>query len=145
MEITEYSSFEQIDKKCLVDLIESGFGKKLAEDYFEYVHPSKIIVAGDYSGLMLLEKIHGDIYYLDKFVVKKEFQSNRIGRLLWNKIAESKVLWRARIDNQVSAFYSKACHRNYICDSWNIYGINLSEEEFEHYLNYALSKKPTLF
>src|SRR3989344_9303048 len=105
IELIKADNFGQLDKKKLEALIEDGFGKELAKDYFDNLNPGAVYVAqlgGKYVGAIVLERTEMGIAYLDKYVVSGEFQHNGIGSKLWDEMiknengngTEPKIFWR---------------------------------------------------
>ena len=154
MEIRRFHSFDELDKAKFTCLIESGFGKKLVPDYFEYANPVLICLAesgGSYAGAIVVEQIPEieDAYYLDKIVVEEEAQGQGIGKLLWAELNghAPKLAWRAKKDNPIIEFYAKQADTvisfpkgsDYI---FFFYGIKV--QDIQKALEYAINKKPTL-
>ncbi|MBD3310798.1 GNAT family N-acetyltransferase [Candidatus Woesearchaeota archaeon] len=141
--------FDQLDRQKLADLLESGSGMKLTEDYFGYARPSYICIAEGaeaYKGVIIVEDIDDDVRYLDKIVVGRQHQGNGIGRHLWYILLRDaeKLVWRARPDNPISRFYEDQCDGKQKADAWMIYWKGLTPRELAKGIGYALAKKPTL-
>lgn len=149
MQLTKFKSFEQVDREKLKEVIESGFGKKLVEDYFEYTLVDSVYVAqhnDKYAGAAVLEQISNDHFYLDKWVVAEGFQNNGVGTMLWLAVAEHahKLTWRAKPENKANQMYINACSGMQKFDKWIIYWKGISPDEIANGIAYSLQKKETL-
>lgn len=147
MEITKKYSFDDINKLAFRQLIETGFGKALDKNYFDYCSPDSIILAEEkdkYPGAVVVESITSDIKYLDKIVVSPEYQGNGLGGLLWDML-EDKLVWRAMQGNPIRKFYEKQCDGMQFWNPWTVYWSGLDINEIPMGIDYALAKKPTLY
>ena len=148
MKYIKLNSFESISKEKFKELIKSGFGGKLVNDYFEYVVPEHIYLAycdDIYCGAIVTEKIMPGLSYLDKIVTKKEHQGNGIGKNLWAMLDnKTKLLWRAKTNNPINSFYMNQCSGMQKTGKWIIYWTGLNPEELKAGIKYALDKKPTV-
>ena len=156
IELIKADNFGQLDKKKLEALIEDGFGKELAKDYFDNLNPEAVYVAqlgGRYIGAIVLERTEMGIAYLDKYVVSGEFQHNGIGSKLWDEMIENenskvgtgpRIFWRAKPDNKHIPSYMKKCDGMQKRDGWHVFWVGLNPEELDKAINYALAKRETL-
>jgi len=147
MEFEQVKTFEELDKQAFCELVQSGFGRKLVSDYFDYVKPEFVCVAkqdGVYYGAIVVERVAGALLYLDKIVVRKESQGNGIGKELLQYLNQTKLIWRAKPQNPINASYMKHCDGMQKQDGWIVYWKGLNPEEIAQGIAYAMSKKPTL-
>lgn len=100
------SSFAGLDRSKIRKLLESSFGKKLSEGYFDG-EIRLVILDRDYKGIAVVREIDG-IPYLDKFAVAPEYQSNGVGKRIWNQLVEESpsFIWRASENNPINGWYS---------------------------------------
>jgi acetylglutamate kinase len=112
-------------------LVESGFGRKLAPDYFEQTAPFRVFVSEHYRAALILTLEEG-IPHLDKFAVSEDAQGEGLGRAAWQvmRAATPRLFWRSRSDNPVNDFYfdeSDGCLKG---EKWNVfwYGLESFEE-----------------
>ncbi len=149
MDYKKYSSLRDINKKQFQELVKSGFGKDLIQGYFEYVNPKYICLAEtneSYLGGIVVESMGEDIYYLDKIVVAKDCQNQKIGSNLWKILNGDikKLVWRARKENPIINFYTEQCEGMQKVDDWVIFWKGLNPDELKKGIKYAKGKKVTL-
>jgi acetylglutamate kinase len=104
--IRRVDGWGDIDRARFAELIESGFGRALADDYFDVVTPLRVYVSEQYRAAIVLVSIDGGVY-MDKFAVVEDAQGEGLGRALWDVMhAETPTLfWRSRRDNRINDFY----------------------------------------
>ena len=130
--VTEWS---QLDLPRLQALIESGFGRKLAPDYFERTQPYRLYVTEHYRAALVLtleqREQGGGIPHLDKFAVADDAQGEGLGRAIWHAMRNEvpKLFWRARPDNPVNDFYFDEADGCLKGERWNVFWYGL--EDFE--------------
>jgi|TARA_B100002003_G_C14149383_1_gene552777 acetylglutamate synthase len=145
-----FTSFDDLDKVKFQNLIASGFGKYLVDDYFKYLNPAYINVVedmeGNYIGATVTEEFKEGLYYLDKLVVAKDYQNNGIGKKLWDCVIEqsSKLVWRAKPLNHINKIYVRECEGMQKFEPWFVYWKGLDPVELVEGIGYALDKKETL-
>jgi acetylglutamate kinase len=120
-----------LDREKIRSLVESGFGRRLAPDYFEKVQPWRVFVSEHYRAVLILTLEEG-IPHLDKFAVSEDAQGEGLGRAAWQvmRAATPRMFWRSRWDNPVNDFYfdeSDGCVKG---EKWNVfwYGLESFEE-----------------
>jgi len=131
-----FDSWEGLDLDKLKALVESGFGRQLAPDYFEKVHPHRIFVSEHYRAALIITLEEG-IPHLDKFAVSEDAQGEGLGRAAWQvmRAAVPRLFWRARWDNPVNDFYfdeSDGCVKG---EKWNVFWYGL---ETFHEISFAV-------
>ena len=145
------SSWSELDLSRLRSLIESGFGRDLAADYFERTKLLRAYVSENYRAAVILlsaelEGGHSHVY-LDKFAVLDEAQGEGLGRAVWQVMREEtpQLFWRSRHGNIVNHFYYSesdgCCKLPNFKAFW--YGID-DFGEIEACVDYCRAKVPTL-
>jgi len=145
------SSWSELDLSRLRSLIESGFGRDLAADYFERTKLLRAYVSENYRAAVILlsaELKDGSSHvYLDKFAVLDEAQGEGLGRAVWQVMREEtpQLFWRSRHGNIVNHFYYSesdgCCKLPNFKAFW--YGID-DFGEIEACVDYCRAKVPTL-
>jgi acetylglutamate kinase len=127
-----HTAWKKLDQKKLKTLIESGFGRRLAPDYFTRTKPYRIYASEHYrAALVLTEEVFSDgerVPHLDKFAVADDAQGEGLGRAAWQVMrAETpQLFWRSRSDNTVNEFYfieADGCIKG---ERWNVYWYGLT-------------------
>jgi len=145
------SSWSELDLSRLRSLIESGFGRDLAADYFECTKLLRAYVSENYRAAVILlsaglEDGRSHVY-LDKFAVLDEAQGEGLGRAVWQVMREEtpQLFWRSRHGNIVNHFYYSesdgCCKLPNFKAFW--YGID-DFGEIEACVDYCRAKVPTL-
>jgi acetylglutamate kinase len=134
--VLDFPGWEGLDLDKLKALVESGFGRKLAPDYFEKVQPWRVFVSEHYRAALILTLEEG-IPHLDKFAVSEDAQGEGLGRAAWQvmRAATPRLFWRSRWDNPVNDFYfdeSDGCLKG---EKWNVFWYGL--EDFDE-IRYAV-------
>ena len=115
-----------LDLERLRELIESGFGRKLAPSYFEVTTPWRVFVSEHYRAALVLTNEEG-IPHLDKFAVSEDAQGEGLGRAAWQVMRDAtpRLFWRSRCENTVNDFYfdqSDGCLKS---PKWNVFWYGL--------------------
>ncbi|CAN5192137.1 acetylglutamate kinase [soil metagenome] len=118
--------WDGLDLDKLKTLIESGFGRKLAPDYFETTIPYRVFVSEHYRAALVLTMEEG-IPHLDKFAVSEDAQGEGLGRAAWQVMhdATPKLFWRSRSENPVNDFYFDECDGCLKGAKWNVFWYGL--------------------
>jgi acetylglutamate kinase len=129
--VLAFEGWQGLDLGKLKALVESGFGRKLAPDYFDKVQPYRVFVSEHYRAALILTLEEG-IPHLDKFAVSEDAQGEGLGRAAWQvmRAATPRLFWRSRWDNPVNDFYfdeSDGCVKG---ETWNVfwYGLESFDE-----------------
>ncbi len=144
-----YESFDKINIGKLTQLIESGFGKNLVQDYFQIEPIKKIIMEEDYDGAAILQDYKG-WDYIDKFVVSEKSRGNGLGSKLFSEILlhHKNIFWRSRHDNYLNNRYMKNIINNkggcQAGNKWIVYWIGEPYDNIGDLIKYASNKKDTL-
>jgi acetylglutamate kinase len=125
-----------LDLGKLKGLVESGFGRKLAEDYFERVRPYRVFVSEHYRAALILTLEEG-IPHLDKFAVSEDAQGEGLGRAAWQVMRDAtpRLFWRSRWDNAINDFYFDEADGCIKGPKWNVFWYGL--EHFDE-IRYAV-------
>jgi acetylglutamate kinase len=134
--IRSVGSWKGLDLKRLKTLVESGFGRKLALDYFKTTEPYKVFVSEHYRAALILtlETPKGGIGipHLDKFAVSDDAQGEGLGRAAWQVMRADtpQLFWRSRADNPINEFYFDEADGCLKGEQWNVfwYGLESFDE-----------------
>jgi acetylglutamate kinase len=115
-------SWDELDLPRLRTLVESGFGRALAPDYFERTRLHRAYVSEHYRTAIILTREDAGIY-LDKFAVLDEAQGEGLGRAVWQVMREEtpRLFWRSRRGNPVNAFYFAECDGCLKQPEWKVF------------------------
>ena len=105
------SSWDDLDLPRLRGLIESAFGRRLVDDYFETTPLHRAYVSENYRAAVIVldASVTGaGCTYLDKFAVLDDAQGEGLGRAVWQVMREEnpRLFWRSRHGNAVNTFYN---------------------------------------
>ncbi len=120
--------WQDVDLARMRDLVESSFGRRLVDDYFEHVIPRHVYVSENYRAAMIITEEEG-LPYLDKFAVSAEAQGEGLGRAVWQAMRSDypHLFWRSRRDNRVNAFYDGECDGTLKCGHWKAYWYGIDD------------------
>ncbi len=125
------TSWDETDLSRLKSLVESGFGRKLAPDYFQKHEPYRIFISEHYRAALILTLENG-IPHLDKFAVSDDAQGEGLGRAAWQIMRANtpRLFWRSRADNPVNDFYFDEADGCLKGEQWNVfwYGLESFDE-----------------
>ncbi len=152
--IRTYTSYNEIDACEFCSLVEDGFAceqgtRRLVDNYSNIVNPKKIFLAendGVYLSAIVIEDTGHGFSYMDKFVTRRKYQKNGIGKKLFETVLkeENKMCWRAKSDNPVIDFYKKMAPDYIISGEWHCFWKALDSTEIPNAIDYCLSKEETL-
>ena len=128
--VLRFESWAGVDKARMRELIESSFGRRLVDDYFERTRAFRIYVSENYRAAMILT-MEGKLPYLDKFAVLDDAQGEGLGRAVWQVMREENpsLFWRSRNGNPVNHFYyaeSDGCMKQ---PRWKVFWYGLEDME----------------
>jgi acetylglutamate kinase len=144
--VQRHDSWSGVDLPRMRELIESSFGRKLVDDYFERTTPFRIYVSENYRAAMILLEVDG-LVYLDKFAVLDDAQGEGLGRAVWLLMREENpsLFWRSRHGNQVNPFYyaeSDGCFKQ---PRWKVFWYGLDDfATIERCVAHCATRQPTL-
>ena len=140
------AAWDQLDLPRLRGLIESSFGRRLREDYFERTPLLRAYVSENYRAAVILTAETEGVY-LDKFAVLDDAQGEGLGRAVWKLMREEtpELFWRSRQDNPVNAFYNAESDGCIKQGHWKAfwYGIE-GFERIERCVAHCAGRPPTL-
>lgn len=122
------TSWEELDLTRLRALIESSFGRRVVDDYFQRTRLLRAYISEHYRAAIILTEEDG-VPYLDKFAVLDEAQGEGLGRAVWKVMREEtpQLFWRSRHNNQVNIFYyaqSDGCFKQ---ERWKVFWCGLTD------------------
>ncbi len=120
--IDMFSSWKGVDRERLATLLEASFGRRLRPGYLDHLKLTRLYVSRSYRAALILTSEFG-IPYLDKFAVAEEAQGEGLGRTAWRLMREEtpQLLWRARTEHPIHAFYVDQCDGFVRRGRWNVY------------------------
>ncbi len=144
--IRTVSSWDELDRDRLAELISSGFGRQLAPDYFDTVTPLQVYVSEHYrAAIVLLE--HGGHVYMDKFAVVEDAQGEGLGRAIWDvmRAEHPRLFWRSRRRNPINEFYFAHADGAVKLDDWTVFWTGMTDwESIRTAVDAARSRPATL-
>ena len=144
--VFRFESWEGIDHARMRELIESSFGRKLVDDYFERTTPYRVYVSENYRAAMILTEAEG-LVYLDKFAVLDDAQGEGLGRAVWLVMREENpsLFWRSRHGNQINHFYYAESDGCYKQERWKVFWYGLDGfDTIARCVNHCAVRQPTL-
>ncbi len=144
--VLRVTSWDQLDRKRLHSLIESGFGRVLAPDYFEKTKLLRAYVSENYRAAVILLDA-GRHIYLDKFAVLDDAQGEGLGRAVWQVMREEtpQLFWRSRHNNLVNYFYYAESDGCYKLADFKAFWYGIHEfDEIAACVDYCRNRVPTL-
>ncbi|PZO07041.1 MAG: acetylglutamate kinase [Lysobacteraceae bacterium] len=140
------TSWKKLDLKRLKSLVESGFGRKLAPDYFQKTNLYKAYVSEHYRAALLITLEDG-IPHLDKFAVSDDAQGEGLGRAAWQVMRSemNQLFWRARAGNAVNDFYFDEADGCLKGEKWNVFWYGLDGwEQIRYAVDHCITRPATL-
>lgn len=144
--VFRFESWDGIDRARMRELIESSFGRKLVDDYFERTTPYRVYVSENYRAAMILTEAEG-LVYLDKFAVLDDAQGEGLGRAVWLVMREEnpKLFWRSRHGNQINHFYYAESDGCYKQERWKVFWYGLDGfDTIARCVSHCAVRQPTL-
>jgi bifunctional N-acetylglutamate synthase/kinase len=144
--VFRFDSWEGIDRERMRGLIESSFGRKVVDDYFDRTTPYRIYVSENYRTAMILTNEDG-LIYLDKFAVLDDAQGEGLGRAVWLVMREENpsLFWRSRHGNQVNHFYYAESDGCYKQERWKVFWYGLDGfDTIAKCVAHCATRQPTL-
>jgi len=144
--VLQASRWDELDLVRLRGLIDSAFGRKLVDGYFESTKLKQAYVSENYRAAIVLIEAEGRTY-LDKFAVLDDAQGEGLGRAVWQVMREQNpsVFWRSRHGNAVNPFYyseSDGCLKQ---EKWKVFWYGMDGfDEIAACVGYAGRRTPTL-
>ena len=145
-QVRKVTSWKKLDLKRLKVLVESGFGRKLAPDYFERTKLLKAYVSEHYRAALLITEENG-LPHLDKFAVSDDAQGEGLGRAAWQVMRADtpQLFWRARSGNPINDFYFDEADGCLKGEKWNVFWYGLEGwEQIRFAVDHCLARPATL-
>lgn len=145
-QVRKVTSWKKLDLKRLKALVESGFGRKLAPDYFERTKLLKAYVSEHYRAALLITEENG-IPHLDKFAVSDDAQGEGLGRAAWQVMRADtpQLFWRARNGNPINDFYFGEADGCLKGERWNVFWYGLEGwDQIRFAVDHCLARPATL-
>lgn len=122
-----FDGWDEVDRERLAELISSGFGRRLAPDYFETVRPLRVYVSEHYRAAIVLVE-HAGAVYMDKFAVVEDAQGEGLGRAIWDVMRgeNPSLFWRSRRRNPINEFYFTHADGAVKLDEWTVFWYGMS-------------------
>jgi acetylglutamate kinase len=144
--IKRHDGWKGIDRKRFKALLESGFGRRLAHDYFERTQPYRIYLSEHYRAALVITLEDG-VPHLDKFAVADDAQGEGLGRAAWQvmRAQTPELFWRSRPDNPVNEFYFGEADGCIKGERWNVFWYGLhSFDAIRSAVDHCRARPPTL-
>ncbi|BAI75430.1 N-acetyl-gamma-glutamyl-phosphate reductase (plasmid) [Azospirillum sp. B510] len=144
--VSRATCWDELDLTRLRMLIESSFGRRLVEDYFQRTRLLRAYVSENYRAAVILTEEDG-VPYLDKFAVLDEAQGEGLGRAVWKVMRKEtpQLFWRSRHKNQINIFYyaqSDGCFKQ---EKWKVFWCGLDDfSQIEKCVAHCAVRRPTL-
>ncbi len=138
--IHHFQGLEGVDHARLLELLETAFGKKLAEtDFLNNV--THAYIEGNYRGAVLLEE-HPAGLYLSKFAVGKEARGEGLALELWREVHQNHeaLFWRSNEHNPFNSWYHKQSDGHHHADKWQIFWRGVSTAEISCIIEYCCAR-----
>jgi hypothetical protein len=138
--ILQYDDTEAIDRKRLIQLLESSFGNSLSSDTFmetgSYAYLEK-----EYPGSVLFEE-HDDGLYLSKFAVGREARGEGLALELWRDVCKNhdSLFWRSNVSNRFNSWYSKQADGYHISGKWQTFWRGISAERISECIAFCCER-----
>ncbi len=126
--VLRHAGWQGVDLPRLRTLIESSFGRRLVNDYFERTRPERVYVSENYRAAMILTR-EGDLTYLDKFAVLDAAQGEGLGRAIWEvmRAENPRLFWRSRHGNGINPFYYAESDGSWKQPRWKVFWYGISD------------------
>ena len=144
--VLRITSWDEIDRDRLRELIESSFGRRLSADYFEQTRLFRAYISENYRVAVILTDEDGHTY-LDKFAVLDDAQGEGLGRAVWQVMRDEnpRLFWRSRNGNIINHFYYAESDGCYKQEKWKVfwYGIE-GFKDIERCVEHCRTRPATL-
>jgi len=144
--VRKVTRWDEMDLGRLRGLVERGFGRKLAPDYFETTKLLKAYVSEHYRAALLITDEDG-LPHLDKFAVSDDAQGEGLGRAAWQVMRDDtpQLFWRAREGNPVNDFYFAEADGCLKGETWNVFWYGLEGwDQIRYAVDHCLARPATL-
>jgi hypothetical protein len=142
--IERHAGFNDVDRGRLRGLIESAFGRPLAEGALEpggrlERQTESLYLEENYLGAAMLSQTPVGPY-LTKFAVERQAQGEGIGTDLWTVFTRDYPVffWRARPANPITPWYVKQCDGLVRLPEWHVFWRGLPPDRIPQAVDHAL-------
>ena len=145
-QVRKVTRWDDLDLDRVRALVERGFGRKLAPDYFEKTPLLKAFVSEHYRAALLITEEDG-LPHLDKFAVSDDAQGEGLGRAAWQVMRADtpRLFWRARNGNPVNDFYFDEADGCLKGEQWNVFWYGLEGwDQIRYAVDHCLARPATL-
>ncbi|WP_229668489.1 acetylglutamate kinase [Arenimonas soli] len=145
-QVRKVTRWDELDLARVRALVERGFGRKLAPDYFEKTPLLKAFVSEHYRAALLITDEDG-LPHLDKFAVSDDAQGEGLGRAAWQVMRADtpQLFWRARSGNPVNDFYFDEADGCLKGEQWNVFWYGLEGwDQIRYAVDHCLARPATL-
>jgi len=139
-EVQIYTSYEELDRPRLTQLLESSFRKRLVPGFFD--HPLlRVYLEPGYHAAAIIEP-SAVAPVLSKFAVDPLAQGAGLGRDLWDAFTQDfpSIIWRARSTNPICSWYAWQCQGLVRGERWTTYFRGIPASEVPRVIEEMLSR-----
>jgi bifunctional N-acetylglutamate synthase/kinase len=138
--ITRHDGYTGIDLPRLKALLTSSFGRAPNPQMFERPIRHVYVADGHRGAALVADTPLGG--YLSKFAVTREAQGEGIGQDLWGALTTDyrSLLWRARSENPIRAWYERQCQGRFEVGAWTVYLRGISPDNAADAIAFALAQ-----
>lgn len=139
-DILHFLGLESIERKRLLSLLETSFGRKLASEAFlENVAHAYIETA--YRGAVLLEE-HPAGLYLSKFAVGREARGEGVALELWREVCRNHgaLFWRSNVSNPFNSWYHKQADGHHAAGKWQVFWRGVSADDISTIIGFCVDR-----
>jgi len=138
--ILHLSDPTKLDRPRLIELLESSFGKPLAQHaFFDTV--AHAYIDADYRGAVLLESAPPGLY-LSKFAVGRAARGEGLAQELWTEVCQnhSAFFWRSAASNPFNAWYRQQADGQHRTPEWEIFWRGMPPESISPIITFCLNR-----
>ena len=138
--ITRHDGFAGVDHARLEALLASSFGKPANPQLFARPLAHAYVEESYRGAALVVRTVLGG--YLSKFAVTREAQGEGIGQDLWSVLTTdySSLVWRARSENPIRAWYERHCQGRFETGAWTVYVRGVPPEKISEAIAFALAQ-----
>ncbi len=139
-EISHFTGLDGVDRERLLGLLETAFGKQLADTGF-LDNTAHAYIERGYRGAALLEE-HPAGLYLSKFAVGREARGEGLALELWQEVHKNHpaLFWRSNARNPFNSWYRKQSDGLHHAGKWQIYWRGVSPAAISGIIEYCCAR-----
>ncbi len=140
-EISHFQGLEKADRGRLLGLLETAFGKKLADTAF-LENVAHAYIEQNYRGAVLLEE-HAAGLYLSKFAVGREARGEGLALELWREVQKNHgaLFWRSNEANPFNSWYHTQSDGHHHAGKWQIYWRGVDPAAISGIIEYSCARE----